>query len=505
MPRRAIRITPGLQQDDTAYKIGQGGYTSVNNLRPHKGSMETTGGFEKRILDTLDGVCRVIHSWEGSDGEILTAFGTNTKLYVLEGGEIKDITPTSGFTAGDADAKGGIGYGTGAYGVGNYGEPSNEDYFALTWSLDNYGSKLIANPRGQGIFEWDSGDANATIVANAPTEVTFMRVTPTRQIMAYGCNEETSGTFNARCIRFSDIEDIDDWTTSATNNAGEHILQDAGRIVSAVEVGDFAFVFTNNGVFLETYTGSPTQLYDYSRLGGKTGSGLCGPNAATVLGQTCFYISPDFRLWAVGLGGSPTRIENPIGSNLVDDIEPTQADKVVLGTVSEFQEILIYYQSRGGSDVDKFYSVSASNNQWGAGDVGRSAYIDANPNEYPLAVSPDGAVYWHEKGYSADGGARSWSAETGFIHLNGERALRLRGIWPDFKNQIGAVNLTVTTRMFPQGSETVNGPFKLTPNMDKYDFLTVGSFIKLKFEGTSAPARVRFGEINLDVKVSSKR
>ena len=41
-------------------------------------------------------------------------------------------------------------------------------------------------------------------------------------MLALGCNPEAGGSYNARCIRGSDLEDYTDWTTTATNNAFEH-------------------------------------------------------------------------------------------------------------------------------------------------------------------------------------------------------------------------------------------------------------------------------------------
>ena len=85
--------------------------------------------------------------------------------------------------------------------------------------------------------------------------------------MAFGCNEEASGVFNPRCIRFSDIEDPTDWTSTATNNADEFILQGSGIIVGAQLVGDYIFVWTNNEMYLGTYDPSLERGRPAERLG----------------------------------------------------------------------------------------------------------------------------------------------------------------------------------------------------------------------------------------------
>ncbi|MBL8642468.1 MAG: hypothetical protein JNK21_00935 [Rhodospirillaceae bacterium] len=59
------------------------------------------------------------------------------------------------YAPGLQDGLGGLGYGTGGYGVGGYGGSSTaSDLFPRTWSLDNWGQNLIANPRNGPIFEW---------------------------------------------------------------------------------------------------------------------------------------------------------------------------------------------------------------------------------------------------------------------------------------------------------------------------------------------------------------
>ncbi|MDX2224597.1 MAG: hypothetical protein SFV21_17730 [Rhodospirillaceae bacterium] len=75
---------------------------------------------------------------------------------------------------GQRDGLRGLGYGTGAYGVGAYGTATGAaDLFARTWCLDNWGQNLLANPRGQGIFEW----APNTVAPELVTQGNFSAAT----------------------------------------------------------------------------------------------------------------------------------------------------------------------------------------------------------------------------------------------------------------------------------------------------------------------------------------
>ena len=115
------------------------------------------------------------------------------------------------------------------------------------------------DPRGAGIAYWDRDTStDSLVVANAPTEVTYALASPQRQILAFGCNEEVSNDFNPLCIRGSDIENITDWTTTATNNAFEHILDaTAGRIVTARFIGPYVAIWTDVSLYIGEFLGQP--------------------------------------------------------------------------------------------------------------------------------------------------------------------------------------------------------------------------------------------------------
>src|SRR5207253_11516396 len=111
-----------------------------------------------------------------------------------------------------------------------------------------------------------------------------------RQVMAFGCNEEISGDVNPLCIRFSDIENPEDWTTTPTNNAGEVILKGGGRLVGARAVGPYILAWTDNALYMGTFVGDPSQTWRFDQIG--RNCGLMGPNAAVVVGQTAYWPAP---------------------------------------------------------------------------------------------------------------------------------------------------------------------------------------------------------------------
>ena len=101
------------------------------------------------------------------------------------------------------------------------------------------------------MFEWNSVASNATdtravIITGAPTASRHMLVsTPDRHLVFFG-TETTIGdtsTQDDMFIRFSDQEDINTYTPTATNTAGTQRLADGSRIVEQSEV-EMRFMFT---------------------------------------------------------------------------------------------------------------------------------------------------------------------------------------------------------------------------------------------------------------------
>ncbi len=68
---------------------------------------------------------------------------------------------------GQVDGLGGLGYGTGGFGNATYGNPAvGFTLYPRTWSMDNWGQNLIANPRGGAIYEWAPNTTAPELITN---------------------------------------------------------------------------------------------------------------------------------------------------------------------------------------------------------------------------------------------------------------------------------------------------------------------------------------------------
>lgn len=497
-------IPPGIVSDDTTF-ASAGRWADGNNMRPWRGSMQTIGGWNL-LTSGLSGVCRNVLPWTDNAGYTNIAFGTHSHLYVRLNGSNYDITPAAGFTAGAVNGAGGPGYGAGTYGSGTYGGSTASDYWPLTWSLANWGQNLLASPRGQSLFVWENVTANpATQVANAPDEITYMLVSK-RQVFALGCNEEVSGTFNPLCIRGSDLEDYDDWTTSPTNNAFEYIVSGSGRIVAGAEIGDYIAVWTDNGLYLGVDVGSGTVSYRFDRVA--ENCGLIGPNAFTVINQTAYWITPDYQFYRWQPGAEPQLLPCPIRNDFKDNVAAGQFEKISCCTVSQYGEIWWFYPDvRDGNENSRYVAFSAIDGQWFRGRIARSACVDAGPTRFPVYVTPDGSAFWHEEGQTANGGALDWSLTSADQYFNNAADFMLiKGFWPDFEDQRGGVDLTLYLRKYPQAPTIyTKGPYSLAVGQSKKDFMVSGRVAALTFSGSSSPAFARIGKPCFDAEKTGQQ
>lgn len=439
---------------------------------------------------------------------VITAVTANTFTYTATanatatgagGGAAIVVTNQAVFVPGQIDGTGGAGFSTGAYGVGTYGTPSTDTNYPATWSLSAWGGDLIANPRGGAIYTWQGNvAAKATRIVNAPGRVTFTLVTPQRQVMALGCNEEVSGVFNPLAIRWSDIEDNTDWTSLASNNAGEYVLEAGARIVTGRVVGDYVLIWTAVNLYLGTFLGDPGQTWKFEQVG--QNCGCIGPNAAVVRSQNVMWISPDRMFWSYTLGAAPVIVPSPVRDYFSDTISQGQTDKIVGATTSTFGEITWFYPD-ASDGLENSRSLTVAADGWSTDFVARSAYVDAGPQVNPVGVSPDGTVYWHEKGHSADGAVLSGFLESGDFYLGeADGGLMVNGVWPDFKQQIGVIQMRIFTREYPQSVERTHGPWALQPDQKQRSFRLAGRIARVRYDFAASPCYARGGRPEFDVQ-----
>ena len=136
-----------------------------------------------------------------------------------------------------------------------------------SWSLDNFGQQLIATIKNGKSFSWNPINANsnalntrATIISNAPTKSVMSLVSDRDRHLIMLGTETTVGdssTQDKLFIRFSDQENISDYTPTSVNTAGTFRVDQGTKIVGAVQGKDYTLILTDNAAYVMQFVGPP--------------------------------------------------------------------------------------------------------------------------------------------------------------------------------------------------------------------------------------------------------
>src|SRR6056300_1691555 len=182
-----------------------------------------------------------------------------------------------------------FGWGTSYWGDSTWGTERSTGSVILDpglWSLDNFGQILIATIHNGKTLTWDAGavgarSTRATVMTGAPTTSRLTQVSDRdRHVFHFG-TETTIGTPSTQdpmFIRFSNQEDFNTYTPTATNTAGTFRLDKGNYIVGAVSGKDYTLVLTDSSAYIIQFVGPPF-TFSVRQVG--TNCGLIGQHALT--------------------------------------------------------------------------------------------------------------------------------------------------------------------------------------------------------------------------------
>jgi hypothetical protein len=186
----------------------------------------------------------------------------------------------------------------------------------------------------------------AAIVANAPTTSRLSLVSsPDRHLILFG-TETTIGnpaTQDDLLLRFSDQEDINNYTPTAENTAGSLRIADGSRILAAERSRGQTLVWTDTSLHSLQFIGPPF-TFGLRQLG--QNCGIIGQHAGIDLNGNSFWMSQDsFYLFDGSVKKLPCTVEQFVFNN----INQTASENAFAGHNGEFNEIIWFY-ARTGSD-----------------------------------------------------------------------------------------------------------------------------------------------------------
>ena len=422
------------------------------------------------------------------------------------------------------------------------------------WSLDNFGDKAICLIHDSAVFEWNSAatnatDSRATIISGAPTASRHMVVsTPDRHLVFFG-TETTIGTPTTQddmFIRFSDQEDINTYTPTATNTAGTQRLADGSQIRGAIRGRDAIYVWTDTALFTQRFVGQPF-TFAFAQVG--TNCGLVGQNACVEVDGAAYWMSENgFFRYAGRLESLPCLVEDFV----FDDINLDSGNQMVsAGLNNLFGEVMWFYPTSSSSVVNRmvaynYFDSSPQRPVWTVGTLARTMWNDSAVFGLPHALfyeagddasfdvvgNTEGKTTYYEHETRTDqirGGATTaitaniasgdfditqqrasatgQSTGVATFRGDGEFIMKIRRFIPDFISQTGNTQVTLQLRNFPNDSQASSalGPFTVSSSTQKVDTRARARAIALKVENTSSAQSWKLGTFRLDIQPDGRR
>jgi hypothetical protein len=371
--------------------------------------------------------------------------------------------------------------------------------------------------------------------------------TPDRHLVFYG-TETTIGdtsTQDDMFIRFSDQEDINTYTPTATNTAGTQRLADGSRIIGAIRGRDALYVWTDTALFTQRFVGQPF-TFAFAQVG--TNCGLVGQNACVEVDGAAYWMSENgFFRYAGKLESLPCLVEDFV----YDDINLTSGNQMVsAGLNNLFGEVMWFYPTSSSSVVNRmvaynYFDSSPQRPVWTNGTLSRTMWRDSavfgsphatlydadTDTSFDVVGNTDGITtyYEHEIGTdqnkngvitaitsnisSGDFDITQQRAATGQVtgvatfKGDGEFLMKIRRFVPDFITQTGTTRITLQLKNYPNDSQTGSplGPFDITPTTQKVDTRARARAVAMKIENTATSQSWKLGTFRLDTQPDGRR
>ncbi len=421
------------------------------------------------------------------------------------------------------------------------------------WSLSNFGQVLVATIANGKTFTWNAGDAARLSVraststsgfatTNNPTATRSTLISPTTRHLIHFGTETTIGsaaTQDDMFIRFSEQEDINDYSILATNTAGSQRLQDGTKIMGALVAKENILVWTDNALYTMKFVGAPF-TFGFEQVG--TNCGLIGKNAAIEIDGVAYWMGTNGFF---SFDGTVNTLPCSVEDYVYDDIDTTKGQQVCAGINNLFTEVTWWYPTSGSAFNNRYvvYNYGITNNplpmgNWYTGvntNSIRTTWIDSlvYPKPYATAYSSSGTgtfpsvigetglgnsvLFEHETGTDQVNPDGSVTTLTSFVQSydfslqtdqgSAEYFLAMRRFLPNFKILQGNANVTLSVADFPASPNTATtlSPFVIDSSTTKIDTRARGRYAALKIENTGAAESWRFGTFQADLQPDGRR
>jgi hypothetical protein len=251
--------------------------------------------------------------------------------------------------------------------------------------LDLNGNQVTVSTTGTGVY--------ISLLVDVPTVQNYLFVSDTsRFVFAFGCNDYGSATQNPMLVRWSDQDNIIEWTPDATNQAGSVQLSHGSNIVTAIQTRQEIVVFTDSSVYSFQYLGPPV-VWGSQLLGDNIS--ILSQNAAVIASGVIYWMGVDkFYMY----DGRVQTLNCDLRKFVFSDINIDQVQQIFSGTNEGFNEVWWFYCSQNSTTIDKYVVYNYLEKVWYYGTMARTAWLDSGLRAYPQAATYVPNIVNHEYG-----------------------------------------------------------------------------------------------------------
>ena len=449
---------------------------------------------------------------------------------------------------GDATSVLGFGWGAGTWSQSTWGtaRPSTVSVDASNWSLDLYGEDVIATQFNGGTYIWDTSEYKDSMgtypfinlidydlsvaspyftrdknTATMPHKSLFSLVsTPDRHLVMFGASDVGSANNqDPMMVKFSNQEDITEFTPKSTNTAGFQRLSDGSEIRAAVRSSGQILIWTDTSMHSMQFIGPPF-TFGFKQLGRQCG--CVGQHAAVDVDGVAYWMGASRGF--LKFDGSVQTIPCSVEDYVFNDIR--LVPEVYASVNADFNEISWFYPSSNSNEIDRVVTFNYLEQVWAVGTLARTSWSDKGVFAKPYATdfSPSstatatptvqgvssgrGNLYAQETGNNANGAALGANITSGdFFLREGEDLMSIGRFIPDFKNLAGSVDVTLQLADYPASTKASSSlvPFTITNSTTNNDCRARARQIALKIASTALNDAWRFGTFRADIKPAGRR
>lgn len=338
-------------------------------------------------------------------------------------------------------------------------------------------------------------------IMDAPQYARDMFVDPNRFVVLLGTVEQ-DGDFNAMCVRWCDQENNRTWTANDDNQAGEFALALGSEIRGGLAARGQNLVWTDSALYSMRYSGSSQDVFRFDLIG--QNCGLIHKNAAVEHNGIAFWWSANGNFY-IYTGGVAQILPCHLLKDVMENLASGQESKISCGVNAAKNEIWFQYpDKRDGNECSRYVTYNWSAQCFYSGKLNRTQWIADGIFPSPLTFSPDGKIYFQERGNSDNGDVLSWEWVSGDLDLGeGDYLMKATRLIPDFQDQKGLIKFWLTFKAFPTDPGTTYGPYECRTDTRKIDFRHTGRLMSLRIVGEGAPSYARFGAVKMDLAPTS--